>query len=246
MSRSLLGFLLFCLVLVATTAGVVWYVGPSLAAIVIDGERRENPYYLLQLLPAAAVTGNVGDPSYRARFVTLAAEDDADLLWQGGRAEVVEGSVLLDVAGAQILEFPTGADLVQVLTSTAYRALDDAVGRRSVRFVGTARAPLALAPDLASVVVLFQVDEASGPLPLGRAGEGGWLKLLPEHGGSVRWDAAVDVIGSDETWNRVLMLQFPGVAAAERWLGDPVTVTERAIAAKDVDALTALVVQPGA
>ncbi len=242
----MLGFLLFCLVLAAATAGVVWYVGPSLAAIVLDGDRRENPYYLLQLLPAAAVTGDVGDPSYRARFVTLAAEDDAVLLWQGGEADVVQGSVLLDVVAAQVLEFPSGADLVQVLTSTAYRVLDRGLSPRLVRHLGTGTEPLPLAPDLASVVVLYRFDEAAGALPLGRPGEVGWLRLVPDYGGKVRWDAPINVIGSDESWNRVLMLQFPDSAAAEGWLADPLTVTERAIAAKDVDELTALVVQPGA
>jgi hypothetical protein len=33
LSRSLLGFLAFCLLLVLATGGVVWYVGPTLAGI---------------------------------------------------------------------------------------------------------------------------------------------------------------------------------------------------------------------
>ena len=38
MSRSFLAFLTFCLVLVAATGGVVWYVGPTLAGIVVDAD----------------------------------------------------------------------------------------------------------------------------------------------------------------------------------------------------------------
>ncbi|MEQ8859989.1 MAG: hypothetical protein RIC56_15200 [Pseudomonadales bacterium] len=246
MSRSFLGFLGFCLLLALVTAGVVWYMGPALAAIVVDGERRENPYYLLQMLPRAAVVGDNADPSYRARFVTLAAEDDARLLWQGGAADVAEGSILLDVAGAQLLEFASGADLVQMFTSSAYRALDSAVGTLPVRQVGSATEPLPLAPDRATVIVFYRADEGAGALPLGRAGEGGWLRLLPDYGGDVRWDAEVDVIRSGGNWSRVLLLQFVDVAAAASWLADPATVTERAIAAKNVDALTAIIVQPGA
>lgn len=246
MSRSFLGFLVFCLLLALVSAGVVWYVGPTLAGIVVDQSRRENPYYLLQLLPAAALTGDTADPSYRARFVTLAAEDDARLLWQGGRARVAAGSVLLDVAGAQVVRFASGADLVQMLTSSAYRALDSAAGPLPVRHLGTPTAPLSLAADHATVVVLYRADAEAGATPLGKAGAGGWLRLLPEHGGTVRWDAAVDGIRGADIWNRLLLLQFPDVAAAHGWLEDPATVTERAIAAKHVDALTALVVQPAA
>ena len=116
LSRSFLAFLTFCLVLVLATGGVVWYVGPTLAGIVVDESRREQPYLLLQLLPAAAVAQTPANPSYRARFAALAAEDGAELVWQAGAVEVIEGSVLLDVAGAQVLRFPTGADLVQMFT----------------------------------------------------------------------------------------------------------------------------------
>lgn len=243
MSRSLVGFLLFCLLLAGATAGVVWYVGPALAAIVVDREQRENPYYLLQLLPTSATTAGAEGPSYRSRFVNLAANDDARLLWQGGGVEVTEGSILLDVTGVQLMQFPTGVDLVQMLTSTGYRALATSTSAE-VRHLGTSRAPERLAPDAATVVVLYRADDDGSQTPLGAPGEQGWLALLPQFRGEVRWNAPVTTVRGAGDWNRVMLIQFPGVASAQQWLEEPRTATERAIARRQVDHMVVLVVQP--
>jgi uncharacterized protein (DUF1330 family) len=244
LSRSLLGFLLFCLLLVMASAGVVWYMGPTLAGIVVDQERRENAYYLLQLLPSAAVSGDEGSPSYRSRFITLAGADDARLLWQGGRVDVAEGSLLLDVASVQLMEFATGADLVQMLTSSAYRSLALEVGAAPVRHLGSSRTPEHLAPDAATVVVLYQADLPEAAAPLGVPGDVGWLALLPDYQGSVRWDAPIAAVRGPGEWTRVLVAQFPDTAAAGAWLSDPNTATERAIAGTQVGDMVVLVVQP--
>ena len=244
MSRSLLGFLVFCLLLVVATGGVVWYVGPTLAGIVIDEARRESTYYLLQLLPAGAMRAGDDTGSYRGRFVELAGEESGALIWQGGAVEVIDGSVLLDVSGAQLLEFDTGVNLVQMLTSSAYRELESSAGELAVLQVGASQAPDALAPDQATVAVLYESDMPAIRAPLGVPGERGWLALLPRFQGEVRWDTAVAAVRGDAPWNRVLLLQFPSSAAAQNWLMDPVTVTERAIARKQVDGMTVLLIAP--
>lgn len=244
LSRSFLAFLTFCLVLVLATGGVVWYVGPTLAGIVVDESRREQPYLLLQLLPAAAVAQTPENPSYRARFAALAAEDGAELVWQAGAVEVIEGSVLLDVAGAQVLRFPTGADLVQMFTGSAYRGLRDGFGALPLRHLGSAGPAPELTPGAASLLVLFRVDESPPPDPLGVPGESGWLRLLPDHRGRVAWNAAVDPIRGEDAWNRLLLLQFPNALTAQQWFEDPATETERAIAARYLDDVTVLLVEP--
>jgi uncharacterized protein (DUF1330 family) len=243
LSRSLLGFLLFCLLLVLASTGVVWYMGPTLAGIVVDSDRRDNTYYLLQLLPAAAASAGDQPPSYRSRFVTLAAADRGRLLWQGGGVEVIEGSLLLDVAGAQVMEFASGGDLVQMLTSSAYRTLESGSAAAPVRHLGSSQPPDMLATDAATVVVLYRADAPGRIAPLGVPGDSGWLALLPRYQGRVCWDAPIDAIRGPGSWQRVLFLQFPELAAAEAWLADPDTVTERAIAGRSVDAMLVLLVQ---
>lgn len=245
MSRSLLGFLLFCLLLVIATAGVVWYMGPTLAGIVADSERRESPYYLLQLLPAAAARAprEQATRSYRSRFVSLAAEEQGRLLWQGGSVEVAQGSVLLDVAGVQLLEFATGVDLVQMLTSSAYRDLAGG-SPAEVLHLGSPDPPGPLSAAAASVLVLYRVDAERADAPLGVPGETGWLALLPDYRGTVRWQAPVATVHGSEDWNRVLLMQFPRAGHAQAWLEDPNTATERAIARRQVDDMLVLLVQP--
>lgn len=243
MSRSLLAFLLFCLLLLFASAGVVWYMGLTLTGIAFDGDRRQNPYYLLQLLPEAAVASSEAAPSYRARFVAQAVEDQGRLVWRAGPVTAAESNDRLDVAAVQLLAFATGRNLVQMLTSSAYRSLEAAAGR-AVHLVGSPAAPGDLAADETTLVVLYR-DQAAGPtVLLGTPGESGWLSLLPRYGGSVAWHAPVAIVRGDRPWNRVLLLQFADLPAAEAWLADPVTATERAIARKHVDSMTVLMTEP--
>lgn len=244
MNRSLVAFLIFCLLLVAVTGGVVWYVGPTLAAIVVDEAKRERPYYLLQLLPARATEPGAATASYRSRFAELAAKDGGRVLWLGGKVDVMEGSVLLDIAGLQLVEFPTGADLVQMFTGGAFRNLENDFGAARPRHVGSSIGPRELAADAATVAVLYRAEANGENPPLGKPGERGWLALLPSYHGEVRWDAPIASIAGDNPWNRVLLVQFPDRAAAEGWLADPITATERAIARKAVDEMVVLSVQP--
>ncbi len=249
MSRSFLAFLFFCLVLVLVSAGVVWYVGPTVAGIVFDTSRRENPYYLLQILPPAPAAVDAEVPSYRALFLALAAEDQGRPLWQGGRAEVMEGPALLDVGSVQVLEFATGGDLVQMLTGSGYRALRSGEGSLDTHLLGTPEAPGELEPGAPSVLVLYQVadgeDAARQPQqPLGVPGASGWLRLLPDYGGAIRWRTKVEPIRHTTGWNRMLLVQFADAGAARAWLQDAETVTERAIAGMHVDDMLVVLLQP--
>lgn len=244
MSRSLLAFLIFCALLVLGSAGLVWYMGPTLAGIVIDESRRENPYYLLQLWPEAAVAIDAGDPSYRARLNALAREEQGRVLWRGGQADVHAGSLLLDAASAQVMEFESGADLVQLLTSSPYRALQAGFGDLPVNYLGSATPPPPLSSDLTTVLVLFRVGDGQSAEPLGEPGATGWLALVPRYQGRLLWRTAVEGIRGAGPWNRLLVLQFPDRTGALSWLQDPATVTERALAARHVDDMTVLVVQP--
>lgn len=235
---------MFCGLLVLATGGVVWYVGPTLAAIVVDEARRESTYYLLQLLPAGATRAGPDAASWRSRFVELAGQESGTLIWQGGNVEVIDGSVLLDVSGAQLVEFDTGVNLVQMLTSSAYRELEASAGDLPVLQLGASQVPDPLSAAQATVAVLYRSDLPAIRAPLGIPGERGWLSLLPRFHGEVRWDTSVAAVRGDARWNRILVLQFRDTAAAQSWLLDPVTVTERAIARKQVDGMTVLLIGP--
>jgi hypothetical protein len=243
-SRSLLAFLTFCLLLLLVSAGIVWYVGLTLTGIVFDAERRDSPYFLLQLLPLEYVEPGGEADSYRARFIGAAAEDEGRLTWQAGRVEVTDGHLRPNVDAVQLLEFTSGGSVVRMLTGDRYRELKAALSPESVHLLGSSQGPLELAADEATVVVLYRHRADSAQAPLGEPGKSGWLTLLPRFGGSIGWDAPLEVIRGGSVWNRVLLLQFPDAQAAEAWFGDPVTATERAIARRHVDSMVVLLARP--
>jgi hypothetical protein len=241
LSRSLLGFLLFCLLLVAVSAIGVWYMGPTLAGIVVDAETRENPYYLLQLVAA-------DDPqrasAYRAQFLELAATDGAELRWQAGPLAVEEGSPLLAFDQAQLLRFPAGGDLVQMLTGSGYRQLAGQADGPRTLLLGSRQGPAEI-PSLGAVVLaLLELKADAGVDALGQPGVGGWLGTVAEQGGMVVWNVPLDTLRGDGRWNHLIGVHFPDTMRAEAWLTEPTTVTERAIAERVIE--DALVLLAGA
>ena len=250
MSRALLGFLLFCLLLLSVTGALVWHVGPTLTGIAFDSDRRERPYYLLHLVPQRPGATPEDLVGYRAHFLELVAADGGRLAWQAGstrrhESRARQGSLRSAMDVMDLVAFTRGGDVVQMLTGSRSRALLSSksagpAGAGSL-LLGTSTAPQALARQDVAVVMLYQVIDGAVQHPLGVAGESGWLVALDRFGGRVAWDAPIDWIRGREPWNRLLMLQFPDAAAAAAWLRDPATTTERAIASRHLGDLLLLV-----
>jgi len=243
-SRSLLAFLSFCLLLLLASAGIIWYVGLTLAGVLVDAERRDSAYFLLQLMPLEYVEPGSEADSYRSRFVAVAGEDEGRLVWQAGRVEVTDGHLRPDVGAVQLLEFGSPRSVVRMLTGDGYRDLKAALGPEAAHLLGSSHGPLELAADQVTVVVLYRRRPEAPQAPLGEPGESGWLTLLPRFGGSIGWHAPLEVIRGRRAWNRVLVMQFPDLEAAQAWFGDPLTATERTIVRKHVDSMVVLVARP--
>lgn len=238
MSRSLIAFLLFCVLLLAVSAAGVWYMGPTLARIAVDTETRENPYHLVQLV---ATDEPEQASAYRAAFLELAVADGAELRWQAGPLDVMEGSPRLAFDQAQILRFPAGGDLVQMLTSSGYRQLAGRADGPRTLLVGSRRGPAEIPAFGANLLALLELKPDAGAAELGEPGVGGWLGSVPEHGGTVVWNVPLDTLRGEGRWNHVIGLHFPDTASAEAWFTDPITATERAIAERIMeDALVLL------
>jgi hypothetical protein len=132
-----------------------------------------------------------------------------------------------------------------MLTVSTYLEIYKELTATPPRLLGTPLPPREQAADAATVAVLYRAETADeAPPPLGKPGERGWLALLPSYHGEVCWDAPVSSVRGRGPWNRALLVQFPDRAAAEGWLADPITATERAIAGKAVDDMVVLSVQP--
>jgi hypothetical protein len=214
--------------------------GPTLAGIALDSESRGNPYYLLHLMveeaggPEDDATAN-SPPGYRIAFLTLAAKDGAELQWQAGELGIAEGSPLLAVDQAQLLQFPTGGNLVQMLTGSGYRQLESGRMGPPAQLLGSSLEPASFPMQGAIVLALLRMKGGVPAAALGSPNQTGWLALLDDYDGRVLWDAPLDAIRGSESWDRVLALHFPSQAAAQAWLADPTTVTERAIAERMIE-----------
>lgn len=248
MSRSLAGFLFFCLLLVTAGAFLVWYVGLTASAIAFDGERRETPYFLLQIVPQAEGTAPEQLAAYRSGVITAAGADGGRPIWSADTIHRQEsrsrhGSYRGAVAALDVLGFQRGAGVLQMLTGADYRALASEAGQH-VLLAGTSSVPQPFEAGGVAVVVLFEVTDATVVAPLGEPGASGWLAELDTYGGSIGWDAPIDWVKGAQAWNRVVVLRFPDSASAAGWLRDPVTLTGRAMASRYLGDLLVLIALP--
>jgi uncharacterized protein (DUF1330 family) len=239
-SRSLAGFLAFLLVLVVIGLLGTWYLGPNLVSLAFDEERRDAPYYLLSF--AIDETAQAFEASFRGDLAELVVADGGRLLWQAKTVQVSEGRVEDEWQDVQLFEFPRGAELVGMLTSTGYRDIVDAHPGASRMLLGTSTAPDALAGNQAAVLSLVRVDPQREPVDSARRR---LLGNLSAYEGTMIWDAEVVDLEHRWPWNRVMLLAFPAVVQAEGWLRDPGTVTERALAGTAAKQRATLVMQSG-
>jgi len=247
-SRSLVGFLLFCLVLLAAGGFLVWYVGPTASTIAFDGDRREAPYFLIELVPQSGSNATDAVAAHRAGMLAAVAAEGGRRIWSADEtrrheSRTRQGSHRGAMAAIDLFSFDRGGELVQMLTGEEYRSLA-ADAAPVALLAGTRVAPQALRVDEVAVVVLYQLVDADVRQPLGEAGRSGWLAALDAHKGRLAWAAPIDWIRGAQAWNRLAIVQFPDAAAAAGWLRDPATLAGRAVASRYLGDLLVLVALP--
>ncbi len=215
MSRGLVTFLVFLVLLVGGFAAVTWLVGPTMISLALDEERREAPYYLVHLLDAPDTSG------YFQRFGPLLREDQGQLLWRGGLRALHAGRSEDELTDVALIGFDAGAGLVQMLTSSAYR---DLTAGSQPLLLGTSQAPGPIAQDETLVLWLLEASEERTAAELEPL-----AATAGSYAGQLIWSTPVVMLGGDRPWNYVLLLAFPDGEAVSQWLEDPGTSTDRAL-----------------
>lgn len=233
-NRSLAGLIVFVVVLVVAAALGAWLLGPNLVGLALDDERRSAPYYLLNFA--------AGEPiyDYDKAFGELAANDQGRLAWQATTLGVVAGRLFEQWRGVQLYEFPHGSDFVEMATGAGSREVEAAHPGVSHMMLGASAAPASLE---AGQLVVFELLELAAQ---GEDGDAVVRSLLTGHrafDGEVVWDVAVADPQGEWRWNRLVVVEFPDADRARGWLRDPVTVTERALAASEVAGRLTLILQ---
>ena len=91
------------------------------------------------------------------------------------------------------------------------------------------------------MLYVFRLAEAAAD---GFSGMARKMVNLEQYGGLVVWETAISMIeGEAENWDRLIALRFETVERAESWLRDPVSVTERAIARRNMQQVVVLLLQ---
>ena len=212
-----------------------------MVSLAFDEERRNSPYYLLSLVAEPEMAGGSASSAFRAALAERVSADGGQLLWRGTTIQVVQGRIEDEWQHVQLFEFSRGGEFVQMLTSTGYRAILNTHAELNRLMLGTGDAPDGIVAQGASVFGLYSVGEgdslefAQGVREL--AGN------LGEFNGKLIWDAPVAGLERDVQWNRLLLFEFASVAAAEDWLRDPATVTQRTLIQRATTGVVTLILQ---
>ena len=211
MNRSLPLFVAFVALLVLASLLAAWWLGP-LAGLLVDGERRAAPYYLLQL-------DRTGNPDVLVPMVT---EESGQLLGRGVLDHQLGGLVSRDEwAQMRVFSFEQGADFLRLATSESFRG---ARPRQNDRLLLLAETPPRLGTGSAWALWLFQRRDQQ-LLETDTA----LLSTASAYGGVSVWRADVEVAEGEAPWQAMHMLEFPSVEDAFNWHRDPETRTEVAL-----------------
>ncbi|HEY5646531.1 MAG TPA: hypothetical protein VIS76_11340 [Pseudomonadales bacterium] len=230
-SRSFVIFLLFVAVLASGAGALLWWAGPAKVSLALDDERRSSPYYLIHLLDQP-------DPAaYFQSFGALLREEGAQLLWRGSLQALRAGRSRDELADVALLEFSEGSGVVQMLTSSGYRALTK---DRLPVLLGTPEAPGPIVQDETLLLWLVELKPGVAPEVLEAP-----VQAATARGGQLVWSTPVAVLEGQRSWNHAVLLAFPSSRAVTTWLEDPQTVTERSLARRYYDGEAMLEVRSG-
>jgi hypothetical protein len=230
MNRGLAWFVGLMLALGVLLGVGIWWIGPTLTNLAFVDERRSQAYVVLDLARDAK-------DSYRARYSLPLAElvlsEAGEVRDQYQLDHMLTGRVADEWRFLRLLKFSAATDLVQVLTSTPYRVLEESVEQNDVLKLGSFTMPVAgWRPVL--VVWLVASERAVDPL-------GALIASAQSEQGRLVWDAKVDAIESQPRWDRVVVVDFADTATAYAWLRSDATDTERTVSRTRVADLALIV-----
>ncbi len=226
MSRGLIGFLGFLVVLTLLLGLVAYVLGPNVLAFIFHAERRTEPVVIVNLLDFADAEHA---EAYRTQFERPAAALIGALggkeIWQASASDLIHGGVLDGWSSLQLVLYPSRATFIELVTSSDYRALLDA-RRDALKRYTTLSATPALDFDLQgteaqAVRLLIGAHDDSID-----AYDAKWLaeddQLLARHEGKLIWRARLNplVAEPEQRFGAMLVYGFVDAAHRSEWAAD--------------------------
>jgi hypothetical protein len=230
-NRGLIGFLMFLAVVVAALAAFAYELGPTALAFVFHPERRTAPVVMVNLLEFADTNAEqrhrevFGDPS-RPMIQAVGGH----IVWSARAGDVVSGLTRDAWSWLELVEYPSRAAVIELVTSSDYRALRgarNATLERAAVLAATPEAPFVDDGTNAFAVRLL-VGARRDSIDSYQAE---WSNqdeaVLARHHGLTVWRARVDpiVADSNQRFDTMLVYGFTDAEQRDAWVDDPERAT---------------------
>ena len=244
MSRGLAWFLAFAGLITVLLLGAALLLGSNRLSFIFHEHRGDAPFVMVNLLDFTdqAAEQRYFDGYARETLVLVEALGGRQL-WAARIDELLAGNVADRWRLIGLVEYPSRASFIDMVTSGEYRDGSDARAaalERSAVFAGTPRFPFEPEPDRSYVVRLTRLGEGANY----EVFEDRWgqqeHELLERHGGRLAWSADLNplVAQPDEQFDRVTVIEFRDPIASAAWALDPERETlaslERRLLERDV------------
>jgi uncharacterized protein (DUF1330 family) len=232
-----MGFLLFLAVLLLAFAVVGYVLGPNMLAFVFHDERRTAPVVMVDLLDFADTQAEQRHrDAYSKPARPMITALGGHLLWSARADEVVRGRTVDGWSWLMLTEYPSRSAVIELVTSSDYRALLSARHAALERFAVLAATPLTTFPDADSQAGAHAVRLLAGVRDDSiERYQTEWATqdedLLGRHRGHVVWRARLDPFSGDaaQHFDVMLVYGFPDIAHRDAWVDDPARETLQAL-----------------
>lgn len=244
MSRGLAWFLAFVGLITVLLLGAALLLGSNRLSFVFHEQRGDAPFVMVNLLDFAdqAAERRYFDGYARETLVLVEALGGRQL-WAARTDELVAGNAADRWPLIALVEYPSRASFIDMVTSSEYRGRLDARAaalERTAVYAGTSRFPFEPDADRSYVVRLTRLSEGADY----EVFEDRWgqqeHELLERHGGVLAWSADLNplVVQPDDVFDRVTVIEFPDAIASSAWALDSERETlaslERRLLERDV------------
>ena len=226
MNRGLLGFLAFLAVLLCGFGVAAYLLGPNVLAFVFHAERRTEPVVIINLLDFADAEH---EEAFRREFerpaMALIEALGGHEIWRASADDVVRGQVLDGWSLVQFVKYPSRSAVIELVTSSDYRALlsaRDASLKRSAVLSATPQADFDTQGTQAQAVRFLAGAHGDSI----ETYDTKWLSqdetLLAQHSGKLLWRARLNplVAESEQHFDAILVYGFADAAHRDDWASD--------------------------
>jgi uncharacterized protein (DUF1330 family) len=230
MNRGLIGFLTFLGVLVVGFGIAAYVLGPNVLAFVFHGDRRTEPVVIVNLVDFADTDrAQAFTRDYETPAIALIAALGGREMWKASADAVVRGQLQDAWSSLDLVEYPSRAAFIELVTSSDYRALlgaRDAAAKRTAMFAATPLEPSQTTFDVgdtrAHAVRFLTGSHADSIATYDAKWSDQDAQMLARHGGALMWRARLAPLAAEreQHFDEVLIYGFPDTESRDAWVGD--------------------------